>query len=334
MTQPHNTPLPLLRSWKGFHHQPISFLSFSPSTELLAAASHDGVLVLFAVDSGAPAAILQLDPMVIITCMHWVSINHFWMAASDGSVMLWKVVDENAKRRLILVDALPFYFPDAAHYIASEATSASCRTLPQCLLVGFGRTIEQWEHNRSGPVSWFGRGRATSIDSGDVVLAAWPLSRHTSVIVFKINGAMLWRPCDDALEEVIGWPKGQIHAAHLLHPPSDEVPKRAHQFFSARPELSSGRVILALDDQIVILSLTCSHPGPYARIVHSASMLPCTQPAISSVTCWISLPILVTPMAGCLAAFDLSPMAFQHAAASNKPATAEALLSQSLKPFG
>ncbi|KAH7108473.1 hypothetical protein BKA62DRAFT_782296 [Auriculariales sp. MPI-PUGE-AT-0066] len=337
MTTDENPPLPMVCTWTGFQHQPISCIAFNPSADLLASASHDGLIVIVSTNTGRPAVILQFDAMIIPTSVHWINKLRFWVSTSDGMVTLWEFVQADANE-LVLLEVLPFYFPEAPSFVRGDWRGATRKELSQHLVVAFGRTFEHWgndfpENSKSGGC-WSGLGRTTTIDSEDTALAAWPLSKHKIIVVFGWSGARLWSPCDDALQEIIGWPSGRIHAAHMINPPKEEVPKAAHQYFSAQADHDSGKVVLLLDNRLLVVSLTCNQSAAFARIQHTIGLGNCIQPIVSSVTCWGGIPIFFTPVAAGLGAFNISGAAIQQAAASNTTVLLDSLLSQTLKPSG
>ncbi|KAH7097061.1 hypothetical protein BKA62DRAFT_818786 [Auriculariales sp. MPI-PUGE-AT-0066] len=332
MSAPQNPPLPIVCTWTEFHHRPITCIAFNSSAELLALASHDGIIVIVSTDTGRPAAVVQFDTMIVPTFVQWLDKFRFWVSTSDGMVTFWQVVNADAKE-IVLLDVLPFYFPDVPHFVSTDLRGTTTKELDQHVVIAFGRTIEQWGKDKNS-YGWSGLGRTTVVDSEDTALTAWPLSRHKIVVVFKRSGAMLWHPCDDALREIMGWPSGQLHAAHIINPPKDKSVQAAHQYFSAQADGDSGRAILLLGNRIVVISLTCNQSGIFVRIQHNISLGGCIQPSVSSIACWGGLPILFTPLAAGVGAFDLSIAAIQQAAAGNTMPASEMLLSQVLNSTG
>ncbi|KAH7090973.1 hypothetical protein BKA62DRAFT_776390 [Auriculariales sp. MPI-PUGE-AT-0066] len=334
----------MLRTWRGFHHRAVTCLAFNTTASMLAVASFDGVVVVFEVDDGRACVVLQFDAMIFATSVHWIDGTHIWVSASDGMVTLWELVGGDHVRgiaetvelalrfpaqhwRLQLVDTLPYYFPEAPHFVASDRCSGTGYAQ---VVVGFGRTFEQWGKDGTQRGSWSGRGRATSAANNDLAFAAWPLPKNRVMIIFKRHGARLWHPSDDALEEIVGWPNGELHAAHLLRPPSDESPKAAQQYFSAQAAVDSGSAVLAVDDKILLLSLSCNQRRGFAHVVHSIGCEPCVNLGISGMTCWVGLPILVSPTRTGLGTFDLSMTTVNRMAAREADLNAGVLLSQAL----
>ncbi|KAH7070017.1 hypothetical protein BKA62DRAFT_778971 [Auriculariales sp. MPI-PUGE-AT-0066] len=200
MNTPENPPLPLVCTWTGFHHRPISCIGFNSSVDLFASASHDGVVVIVSTNTGRPASVLQFDAMVVPTFIQWISKLRFWVSTSDGMVTLWEFVDEDAKK-VVLLDVLPFYFPEPPRFISTDLRGVATK---EYLVIAFGRTFEQWAKDYSDDSSsWSGLGRTTALESKDMALAAWPLSKHKVIVVFSQSGARLWCPCDDALQQIM-----------------------------------------------------------------------------------------------------------------------------------
>ncbi|KAH7089328.1 hypothetical protein BKA62DRAFT_777079 [Auriculariales sp. MPI-PUGE-AT-0066] len=109
MTTDENPPLPMVCTWTGFQHQPISCIAFNLSTDLLASASHDSLIVIVSTNTRRPTVILQFDAMIVPTSVHWINKLRFWVSTLDGMVTLWEFVQADANK-LVLLEVLPFTF--------------------------------------------------------------------------------------------------------------------------------------------------------------------------------------------------------------------------------